>query len=441
LANHIISFLHTTIVFVFVLFIIIIAHEFGHYIFARMLGVRVKEFAIGFGKKLFGKKKGKTDYNVRMVPLGGYVELAGIDPADEENEKDIPDEEKFFSKSALSRFLILFAGPAFNFILALIIFVGTFVFVGIPEPIFTKQAIVGSVINGSAADKAKLDVGDKIIKINNQKINSFEDLSKVISKNPLKALKIEYLRAGKTINSMITPKNQNGIGVIGIVRGIVPIIGEVIPGKPAAIAGIKSGDIISKINDETIYCWDRAVKIINSNTGKAIKMELIRNNKPIDVSITPEYNAEIGAGIIGIGYKQHFIKSHHPIHAMEYAFTNTYHTTKYMVGGLYKLITGKVSVKNISGPIGIASIVRKRADKGFGWLMSIVALLSINIGLLNLFPFPALDGGRLIFIFIELITGYKVSVKVEETIHQIGLYALIFLMIIITYRDIINAFK
>jgi len=421
--------------------VIILSHEFGHFIFARMLGVRVKEFAIGFGKKIFGKKRDNTDYNLRMIPIGGYVELAGIDPSEEEEEKDIPDEEKFFTKSALSRFMILFAGPLFNFILALFIFISIFVFIGIPEPVYTKQATIGMVREGGPADKAKLKTGDMIIQINEKPIKTWDDLSKIIAKSPLTALKIKYLRSNKTINTILTPENIKGEGMIGIVRGIVPVIGEVIPGKPAAEAGLKSGDIIDSVNDEKIYCWDRAVNIINNSVDKELKIQIIRDGKKMAVSITPEYNAEVGAGIIGIGFKQKFIKSTHPINAMKYAVNNTYNTTSYMVKGLYKLITGKISVKNVSGPIGIASIVRTRADKGFGWLMSIIALLSINIGLLNLFPFPALDGGRLIFIFIELITGYKVSVKIEETIHQIGLYALIFLMILITYRDIINAFK
>ncbi|MDD5089718.1 MAG: RIP metalloprotease RseP [Candidatus Wallbacteria bacterium] len=431
----------TFLVFVPVIFMIVLAHEFGHFITAIWAGVRVKEFSLGFGGKIFGRKIGHTEYNIRPFPLGGYVELAGTDPKMSEEEKDIPESEMFCSKSVLQRFIILAAGSCFNFLLALLLFAVIFVFIGIPLPRYTDTPTIGSVFKGQPAAGAKLQSGDMIVEINGEEVKTWDRMSEMIKASPLLPLKISYLRGEERLNSIVVPEqDEKGAGKIGIQRGIIPVVGEIIPGKPADKVGIKAGDRMQRINGETVRNWDRAVEIINANVNNSLKIELLRGNEVLSVLVTPEYSPELEAGIIGIGFEQEFIKNSSPLEALEFAWSSTWTTTYYTFSGIIKPFRGKISVKNISGPVGIAEVVKNRADKGIAPLLHVIAALSINIGLLNLFPFPALDGGRLVFLLLELVFRRRVSVRIEETVHQVGLYALIFLLILITYRDVMNFF-
>lgn len=422
-----------------VIFIIVLFHEFGHYIFSIIFGVRVKEFAIGFGKKIFGKKKNNTDYNIRLIPLGGFVELAGTDPNLKEEEKDIPEGEKFYNKPAWQRFLILIAGPVFNFILAFLVFIILFVFIGLPDSEYVDGPVIGAVLKDRPAYKAGLTAGDKIVSIDGNAIKTWEDMAKIIKKNPDKALNVFILRDDETKNIIVRPeKSGDGLGIIGVIRGIKPIIGEVMPGMPAYKAGLKPGDVILSVNGIRIYCWEKVREIINKNVDKKIKIKIKRNNKEMTFEVVPFYSPEVESGVIGMRYKTVFVKGENIGDSIKFAIDNTYRTIVFMIRGIKKLIFGRISLKNVTGPVGIASIVKQNVETGWGGFLNIIALLSINIGLLNLLPFPALDGGRLIFIFWEMITGFKVPISIEEKVHQVGLYFLLFLMGIVTYRDIVN---
>lgn len=421
------------------IFVIILAHEFGHYITAVWTGVRVKEFSLGFGTRLWGRKSGGTEYNLRAIPIGGFVELAGTDPKLAEEESDIPEQEKFINKNVLQRFLILFAGSFFNFLLALLIFAIIFIFIGIPQPKYTKEPTIGSLLPGKPAEAAKFKTGDLITGIDGITVETWDSMADIITRKPGMPLTISYLRQGILERTVVTPElNKTGEGIIGIVRGVIPVVGEMVPGKPAALAGILEGDRILSINGETICNWERAVEIINHNVDKELSINIERKSGTLTVKCKPEFSQELEAGIIGIGFVQEFVKGTNPLSALRYAWENTVQNTFFMMKGIAKLVSGKIALKNVTGPIGIAGVVKHRADRGIGALLSVIALLSLNIGLINLFPFPALDGGRILFLLIEVLMRRKVSIKVEEMIHLVGLYALLLLLVLVSYRDFKN---
>jgi len=347
--------------FIVVLGILIFFHELGHFVVARLLGVGVDKFSLGFGPRLFGKKIGRTDYIISAMPLGGYVKMVGEEPNADIAPEDIP--FSFTHKNVFKRILIVAAGPFFNFLLAVIIFFVIFQSYGAG---ILKPAI-GDVEKDSPAYQAGLQKNDKIIEIDGHAIESWEEMAKIITECNGKSLALTVLRGESIFTANVIPKQISGQSIFGeeIKRYVI---------------GIKSsGDV--------------------------------------------------------------FIRGLNPFQAFSESIVQTWKISKLVVISIVKMIQGNIPVKSIGGPIMIAEMAGQQAREGAVNFVFFIALLSVNLGILNILPIPVLDGGHLVFFFIEAATGHPVSIRVREIAQQAGIFILIALMIFVFYNDISRIFS
>ena len=346
--------------FIVVLGVLIFFHEFGHFLVARLFGVGVEKFSLGFGPRLIGKKVGITDYRISAIPLGGYVKMIGEEPDAEIAPEDIS--LSFTHKHVAKRMLIVAAGPVFNILLAVIIFFGIF---------FTSGTFV-----------------------------------------------------------------------------LKPSVGSVKQGSPAFAAGLEKGDLITAINESVINSWDEMAEIINASKGQKIKLAVRRGESTQNFSLAPEqvttkniFGEDVQRYIIGITASgETYSKELNLFQAFSESMIQTYRVTELMVVIIAKLITGDISTDTLGGPIMIAQMAGDSAKAGIGSLISFIALISVNLAIINLLPIPVLDGGHLLFFSIEAVKGRPVSIKVREIAQQIGLFLLILLMILVFYNDISRIF-
>lgn len=345
----------TIIYFILILGLIILVHEFGHFIFAKWSNVYVYEFSLGMGPKIFGKKdkKGETEYCIRTIPIGGFVSLAGEEVDDDEKIKK---DRKLYNKSFIQRFMIMIAGAMNNFILCFLIL------------------LLGALIYGSVSQK--------------------------------------------------------------------PVVSSVNEGYPAFEAGINAGDTITHIDNQSVSSWSEVQLLIQTSKGKEITVSLKDvNDKKKSVKLTPQtVTSEEGeeSYVIGVGMGGKIEKGFIP--SVKYAFNTFGSLLKLMFTTLRELFTGGVAVKELSGPVGIYTVVGEQAKNGFESILYLIAFLSINVGVINLLPFPAFDGGRVLFLIIEKLTGKAIPTKVENMINSIGFILLMILMLYVTFNDILRLF-
>ncbi|MGM0607471.1 MAG: RIP metalloprotease RseP [Candidatus Muiribacteriota bacterium] len=428
--------------FVFVIFVIVLVHEFGHFIVAKKFGIKVTEFSIGFGPKLLSKKYGETEYVLRPIPIGGFVDLYGME---EESVDDADFNRSFISKKPYKRFLTLFAGSFMNYVLAFVVMFGVLFFAGALEPVYSELPVVGFVAEDSFMDKAGLKTGDEIKMINNEEIKSWAQFRKVFLEVE-REINLTVMRNQNIVELSLPTSEFNSLQEAGVFQGKEPVIGEVTPGQEADRAGIMKGDRIISVNNNPVLIWEEVVSIIHNSIDQQLLVEVKRLGETEEFEVTPHDVLNEGYGIIGIAPEVSIGSNLSFIESLKGASRTVISLNATMIDMLKKLLTLQVSVKNLSGPVGIASVVGEKANEGFALLFYMLAFISINIGFLNLMPFPALDGGRLLFIVIEGIGSvilkrkFKVSTKVEESIHYIGLVFLIFLILIVTYRDILRLF-
>lgn len=345
----------TLIYFIIILGLIVLVHEFGHFVFAKLFKVYVYEFSIGMGPKIFSRKskKDETEYCIRAIPIGGFVQLAGEEVDDDEN---VPKEKKMYSKPIWQRFLIMFFGAGNNFILAFVLLLLCGIFFGSPN----MDPVVARLTEGYPMAEAGIEVGDEFLEVNGHNISTVDDVR----------LYLAVVEPGEAIT--LEMKKESG----DIVTYEISPIEEEIDGVKSYKYGI----------------------------------EFIRENEE---------------GFFA------------PI---KYAFVKTGALFKQMIITLQMLFTGTVGIDSLSGPVGIYSIVGQTRSAGLESVMQLIALLSINVGFINLIPFPAFDGGRILFLIIEKIKGSPVNPKVENIFHSIGFILLMLLLIFITFNDIVRMF-
>ena len=342
--------------FIIVLGVLIFFHELGHFLVARLFGVGVQTFSLGFGPRVVGKKIGITDYRISAIPLGGFVKMVGEEPNADLSPEDIP--LSFTHKHVLKKIFIVAAGPTFNLLLAVIIFYFIFQISGL------------------------------------------------------------YIR--------------------------LPSVGSVEPDSPAHMAGLQSGDKITSINNLPVENWDQMATIISESQGNHLLFDIIRNGETIRIGITPEpkedknlFGENITRYVIGITSSTDVIfRKLNPVEAFSESLIQTYRITELTIVSIVKLIQGTLSTKTLGGPIMIADLAGQQAKEGALNLVFFTALLSINLAILNFLPIPVLDGGHLVFFFIELVTGRPVNIKVREIAQQAGIFILILLMVFVFYNDI-----
>jgi regulator of sigma E protease len=446
-------FMRTSWWFLVVLGILVAFHELGHFLAARWVGVKVLKFSLGFGPKLVGRQVGETEYLVSAIPLGGYVKLFGEDEA----EAITPEDRKrsFVHQNLWGKVLIVAAGPGFNFILAYLIF-AAWLSTGytLPVPSFKDIApVLEAVAPDSPAAKAGLMVGDQIKKIDGRDIATRVELLDAAAKGKGAPLTLDVLRDGRHETLTVTPVPAPGQGPKGEeayylgIEEIPPVVNEVVPGKPAAAAGFKEGDRVLSIDGNLIHTWTQMTSLVKDNPGKTLHVDVLREGHRVSLAVTPigestTVNGQtVQVGKIGIaGPDRSLMKSATPLAAIYNGLEATWKWTELTIVGLYKMIVGDISSKNIGGPLTIAKISGEAAAQGPANVIFLIALLSINLGVLNLLPIPILDGGHLLFFLIEGILRKPLGERQRELAQQVGLVLLVGVMIFAFWNDLERIF-
>ena len=422
------------IAFLFVLGVMIFIHELGHHIAAKLLGIRVDVFSLGFGRRLFGFKRGDTDYRVSLLPLGGYVKMAG----ENYDEEPTGDPGEFMAHPKMHRFLVAIAGPAMNILLALVLVTTTLLF-GIPVAKYLRQpALIGSVQEGSAAEQAGLQPLDIIVAIDGDPIPSWQDLEIGISLSPNQDLVLEVERQGQVLTKNITPSLSEGfeIGTIGVGPFIPYIISDVEPGSPAEEAGLRPGDEIVRLTmgNKTTVGFDESAQMINASKGSPLRFEVLRDDQVFETTfaaVQMEDRWRIGTAVQVMQLEQYGF-----LQAVEHSFQRNLKLTLLTFEVVGRIFTGRTSLRAMSGPIEIARFSGMAAAMGVIQLLNFMALVSLQLGIFNLMPIPILDGGVIALLGIEGLIRRDLSMRVKERIFQVGFVFLILLMGIVIFNDL-----
>jgi regulator of sigma E protease len=430
----------------FLLSVLIFIHELGHFLAAKLFGVRVERFSIGFPPRLFGKKIGHTDYCISAIPFGGYVKLSGMldESLDAESMKGEPQPHEFRSKSTFQKLTIISAGVIMNFVLAVGILSGIFWFKG--ERIYPNTT-VGPIPEGSIAIDMGLQNGDKILDVNHQKIISWNEVFSTFAKNVGNDISITVSRAGDVVE-LDVPKSvlsMENLERLELYQHYSSVVGEVFPGTPAEGSGLQSGDKIIAINDKQISDWYDMTDVVRNNPDVELLVIIEREGETKQLSITPEKQMEkdpkgniAAVGKIGIAPYVEFEWKEVPFGSAIYKGFNQVGAFLYMnVKGLAMVISGDVSARDaLGGPIKIGEMAGEIAKTGFLNLLEFTALLSAILAVINILPIPALDGGHLLIIIIEGVRRKPISIKTKMIIQQVGMAILLLLMLFIFYNDI-----
>ncbi len=447
------------IYFIITIGILVFIHEFGHFAAAKLCGMRADVFAIGFGKRLFGWNKingftfgdlpkdfdggGHTDYRLSLLPLGGYVKIAGM--VDESFDTKFADTEpqpyEFRAKPTWQKVIVISAGVFMNFLLAILVFWGIKFFQG--DQII-KSTTVGYVTEHSIADSLGFKQGDKVVSVNGTKVNDWQELnSELLVTNLGEDLHVKLLRDGKQETLNIPwkklPHKNDGRPLFSVAGFGKPTVMEVVPKSPAEKAGLKSGDVLLKLDNKDVNTSYEATQIISSHKLQSFPVVVLRDKDTVDLAATPGEN-----GILGISISQPFkgkveLKTYGFFESFKYGWQDIAMITELTFKTAAKVIKGDVAFgQTFTGPIGIAKYATKSAETGWVSFLRFLALLSLSLALLNIMPFPVLDGGHLVIILIEGTIKREIPIKIKMAIQNAGFALLLLLMAFIIYNDIIN---
>src|SRR6185437_16177032 len=421
--------------------VMVFVHEWGHFVAARICRVRVDVFSLGYGNRIFGWRRGPTDYRISVFPLGGYVKMAGDNPAEERS--GAPDE--FLAKPRWQRLFIILAGPFMNFVLAFVLLWGLYK-VGIPTPAYTRQPVqVAGVIPKSPAEKAGIKAGDKVVAIDGTKVSNWDEALSVPSITPGHELSIDVERGGATISlKEVVPQNlTDGFSILGCPRQRVRL-DSLTPADPAAKSGLKPGDEFISLNGEPLANPDIFVAAAQQSGGKALNIGVQRDGKQFAISVKPIY-ADPGDGhgkrwVIGANFGPgETVRESYPLFkAASESWGKNVTITKDILSVLVGLFSGRVSIKDLAGPVGIVSVSVQAAKLGFAEYIIFMAFLSVNLGILNLLPIPILDGGHVLMLAIEGSLRRDLSITVKERFVTVGLVFLLAVFGFVMYYDVVR---
>ncbi len=434
---------------------LIFIHELGHFLVAKGMGVGVERFSLGFGPRIFSFRRGETEYCVSIVPLGGYVKMTGeeahgedaIHPATEEPPVDPA--KSFSTKSLWARALIVFAGPGMNFVLAAVIFSVVFAVVGVP----VLEPTIGRVTTDSAAAEAGLRPRDQVVAIDGKPVEHWGEIEEAVARANGRPLALTIVREGARQDVTVTPRKvpvrtpfnePTEAWSIGARPYLPPVVGEVRPGMPAAEAGLQPRDRVVALNGQPIETWDELAEMISTRADQTLTLRVERSGSRMDLTVTPRMEVERDAlgtetkvGRIGIATatSQTFKRSD-PLTAAARGVARTWDVTAITVVSIWKLATGTIPASNIGGPLQISLVAGQQAQQGLVSYAFFVALISVNLAILNLLPVPMLDGGHLLFFAIEAVLGRPLSLRKREIAQQIGLALLLLLMVFALFNDL-----
>jgi regulator of sigma E protease len=439
--------------------ILIFVHELGHFLFAKLMGVKVLKFSIGFGRKLVGKKLGETEYLISAFPLGGYVKMFGEESRDEDRAEEelgeaVTEEDlkRSFSRQPVwKRLLIVLAGPTFNLALGVVIFT-VISMTGIPDLL----PYIGGVEQGSPAQRAGIMMGDKLLSINGVPVEGWIDIESALQKNPSEPSELEIERKGGVIKVTVAPEKETvenifgeevGIWTIGIEPLRYPVIGAVMSGTPADRAGLKSGDRILEIDGMKIQMWKDLTALIHARPGEPLEFKIERDGETFTKTITPErkklkvsVTEEKEVGLIGISPQEaQRYEKFPPLRALRNGVVRTIQISALTLETIVKVVQRLIPAREtLGGPITIVQMAGETAARGAMDFFMFMAVISIGLGIINLFPIPILDGGHVLFLAIEGIIRRPLSESITAVAQRVGLVIILTLMAFVIYLDLLR---
>lgn len=438
------AFIQSFFWFLVLIGIMILIHELGHFWAARWFKVRVDVFSIGFGPRLFGFRRGDTDYRFSAILFGGYVKMAG----EQLGEENADDPNGLLSKPRWQRLIIAFAGPFMNMALAVALLTGLFMVKYQKLADDSNGSIIGYILPGSAAEQAGLKAGDKIIRLNGKADPDWEDINmKEVASSEL-PMSVTVLRDGKTVDTKVTPRQDEriGVGTAGWApKSEIQAVG-VSPGMPADKAGIHKGDLLISANGQPIESRFTLQAIIRGTGGKPVDLVYKRDGQIHTVTIKPEYTTtetdhSDAHWMIGVGIEEklNFITTQLPFpQALAESIRENEKGATMILEFLRGLLERRMSAKSLAGPIQIERMAGTAAKQGAASFVDLMSMVSLNLAIFNLLPIPILDGGVILLLLIEILMGRELSLNVKETMLKIGFVFLMMVVVFVIYNDITN---
>jgi regulator of sigma E protease len=445
--ESILSLLQTVAIFIAAIFVLVLVHELGHFLAAKFFKMRVERFSIGFPPRLFGFKKGDTDYCISATPLGGYVKISGMvdESMDSDFENSEPKPWEYRSKPVWQRAIVISAGVIFNMLLAVLIYSAIYISYG-AQHIPAQNVGQLYIPESSLAAELGFETGDRLVSVNGNVPERYRFGSLIsIQEITRSQVVFEVERDGNFVPiqapaDFLDMLNRNPV-FLDIENALPSQISQVLPGSPAENSGLKAGDEIVSIDNEPVAFWIQMASRIRTSEG-SLQLEVLRDGELLTLNVTPNPDTRtIGIGPVdpveyfGVEYVRYGLFT-----SLREGTRTAGENTMGIVQGLGRLVSGSISVReNLGGPVAIATVTREATDRG-GWMgfWLFTAMLSITLAIMNILPIPVLDGGHLVFLIYEAVTRREPSLKVRMALQQIGMVLLIGLMIFVTFNDILR---
>jgi regulator of sigma E protease len=434
--------LTTLLAFVFVLGVLVFVHELGHFLAAKRVGIRVLKFQLGFNPTMVSFRRGDTEYSIGALPLGGYVKMAGENPEDVEHDergKVVRRSDEFLSKTKWERFQVLIMGPVMNIALALIL-TAIVLYQGLEKGAYEDQPpVVGVVAADSVAARADIKAGDRIVSVAGRPVATWEQFLIAVGTKPDREIEIGLLRNGLEQTRKVTPtvvrQNRFEFGDIGVLPKVHPYVRSVQPGGAAEAAGVKNGDVVIEVDGQPITFSYQLKEAIAKHPEQPISLTILRDGQQQVIRATPARNGTEGLLGIGIGDETVKIKPGFG-QAIAISFEKNIEYARLIFQTLWGLLTGETSPKQLMGPVAIAQLSGEAASLSWIALFSLMASISLNLGLLNLMPIPVLDGGHIFIMALEGLARRDFSMRVKEKMLLAGFVLILMLMVTVIYNDL-----
>jgi regulator of sigma E protease len=424
--------------FLIVFGVLVFIHEFGHFFTAKLVGIRVETFSFGYGKRLFGIRRKETDYRVSLIPMGGYVKFLGEGEIFAEGgTKSLP-ADHFLAKTRWERFLVLVMGSAMNILLAVLIFTAINM-VGVTVPVYQEETpVIGFIEPGSPAEKAGFRLEDEILSVDNEKVATWSDVELAVGSKPDRLITVDIRRGGEALKIQLRTEKRTryALGHAGFMGKFLTQIRMVIPGTPAEKAGLRQGDVILSIDGRPIYLY-QYVEYLEKNPNRELEFVVDRQGETLNLRVTPRLDGKVGK--IGAYHEAQSVEKKYGFYgAVVQSVRDNLKNTFLMIRFLKDLILRRASTQQLGGPLDIASLSYTYLKMGFLALLSWIGFISLQLGVINLFPIPVFDGGQIFVLGLEALFRRDFSPKLRQIWMQVGFVIFIFLIVFILLNDIVK---
>jgi regulator of sigma E protease len=432
----------TLLAFVFVLGVLVFVHELGHFLAAKRVGIRVLKFQLGFNPTVLSFRRGDTEYSIGALPLGGYVKMAGENPEDVERDEHgnvVTHPDEFMSKTKWERFQVLIMGPVMNLLLAVVL-AAIVLYQGVEKLSFEDQpVVVGAVTEGSPAAKADILPGDRIVSVAGRGVDTWDQFEMAVGSKANREVSIGLLRNGLEQARKVTPavvgKSRFEFGDIGVLPNVHPRLRSVTPNDPGDRAGLKAEDVIVAVDGRPVTFHWQLREAIAKHPEQPMRVSILRDGVAKDLSVTPDKHGSVGwLGVLPvddtISFKPGFGQ------AITLSVEKNIEMARLIFQTLAGLVTRETSPKQLMGPIAIAQLSGESAQLGWIALITLMASISLNLGLLNLMPIPVLDGGHIFIMALEGLARRDFSQAVKEKMLMAGFAVILMLMVTVIYNDL-----